>query len=69
MKMIIEGGISREELKKLGKFLVKLFKDKPDLVRMFIEEGCEDMTKEECAKFIGDMWAGNKHHIYFMEKK
>jgi hypothetical protein len=66
--LTIEGGISREELKKLGKFLVKLFKDKPDLVRMFIEEGCEDMTKEECAVFLASMFAKNKCYTGFIEK-
>lgn len=68
MKLIIEGkDMTKNDLVEIGKFLTKFFENRKDLIGVFIEEGTEDMTKEECAKLIASMFENKKHYTKIFE--
>jgi hypothetical protein len=57
MRIKIEGkDMTKEDLIQLGKFLTKFFRGRKDLISVLIEEGTQDMTKEECLKMLHEMF-------------
>lgn len=57
MKFNIEGeGITKQDLIEIGKFFREKWKDREDIVSIFVEKGTEDMNKEEAMKLIQEIF-------------
>jgi hypothetical protein len=70
MKLSIQGDeMTKEDLLEIGKFLTKFFKDRKDVVHVFIEEGLEGMSKEETLKLLSDMFEGRKHYTKIINEE
>jgi len=54
-KIIIDGDLSIEHIKKIGKLMVKEFKGKKEHVNMLILDNQPDSINE-AEKFIKEMW-------------
>lgn len=57
MKLQIEGDyLTKEDLIVIGNFLTGFLKERKDLIKIWILEGTEGMSKEECRDLIGRMF-------------
>lgn len=56
MKLIIEGKISKEDFIKIGKFFREMWKDREDVLGIFVTEGTENMSKEDCMKMLKEIF-------------
>lgn len=55
-KITINGDLKEEDILLIGKFLREYWKNRPENIMLFVEEGTEHMSKEECAKFIAQIF-------------
>lgn len=70
MKINIQGDeMTKEDLLEIGKFITKFFEGRKDTISVFVEEGTEDMTKEECAKFLASMFEDREHYTKIVTDK
>jgi hypothetical protein len=51
-KIIIEGNLKEEDILLIGKFFREYWRNRPENIMLFVEEGTEHMSKEECMNFI-----------------
>ena len=62
MKIVIEGDITKEDLIEIGKFFREKWKDRKDVLGIFIVEGTEDMSKEETSQLLQEIFRESKSY-------
>jgi hypothetical protein len=60
MRCILGGNdMTKEDVIEIGKFLVKFFKNRKDVIYFSVTEGTQDMNVEEVENMIKDMFKEN----------
>ena len=60
MRIILDGKIEKEDLVLFAKYLKKMWKDRADELFVFIEQGNEELSSEECMELFKQIFSGGE---------
>ena len=69
MKIIIEGDITKEDFIEIGKFFREKWKNRKDVIKILVTEGTENMSKEELARLLREIFKGSKDYTEIIISK